>query len=271
MKQSGQVVADVFTGCGEQLKRARDAAGLTVDAVSGSSRIPVKVIQAIEAEDWERLGAPVFIRGQLRSYARLLGIDLEAQLQQAQVASTSLPPLVSHTHTPYLRRLAEQAGRRAVYIALTVVIVAPVIFASRSHLGGGSAGTVKSLDSYAVPSAPATTATPPTPAQRTPVIASMATMTPSAPAASKTLELVLTDESWVQVSGGDGSTLEKGVLKAGERRSYSVGELGRVVLGNSAAVQVLHEGQPVDLKAFSRANVARFTLSSDGSLAPVVD
>lgn len=271
MKQSGQVVADVFTGCGEQLKRAREAAGLTVDSVSEGSRLPVRVIQAIEAEDWGRLGAPVFIRGQLRSYARLLGVDLEAQLQQAQATSPSLPPLVSHTHTPPLRRLAEQAGRRAVYIALTVVIVAPVIFASRSHLGGGSSNAVKSLDSYAVPSQPAAASAPPATAQRTPIIASMASITPPAPAASKALELVFAGDSWVQVFGGDGSTLEMGILKGGERRNYEVGEVGRVVLGNSAAVQVLHEGKPVDLKAFSRANVARFTLSSDGSLAPVVD
>jgi cytoskeleton protein RodZ len=30
-------------------------------------------------------------------------------------------------------------------------------------------------------------------------------------------------------------------------------------------------GATVDLSPFSRANVARFTLSSDGSLAPVAD
>ena len=136
MKLSGQVVADVFAGCGEQLRQARSAAGLSIETVSNRSKMPVRVIQAIEDENWESLGAEVFIRGQLRSYARLLDVDLEPQLQQRHVAATTLPPLVSHAHTPPLRRMAEQVGRRAVYIALTVVIVAPVIFASRSHLGG---------------------------------------------------------------------------------------------------------------------------------------
>lgn len=270
MKQSEQVVADVFMGCGEQLKQAREAAGLSIETVSNRSRMPVRVIQAIEAENWDLLGAAVFIRGQLRSYARLLDIDLESRLQQEQVSPASLPPLVAQSYTPPWRRMAEQAGRRAVYIALTVVIVAPVIFASRSHLGGGHTSAVKSLDNFAIPAAQtAAIDTVSGAVQRTPVIASMASITPASPAPA--LELVLSGDSWVQVFATDGSTLEKGLLAGGERRSYQAGQVGRVVLGNMSAAQVLQAGKPVDLSAFSRANVARFTLSSDGSLAPVVD
>ena len=275
MKLSGRVVADVFTGCGEQLRQARNAAGLSIETVSNRSKMPVRVIQAIEDENWDTLGAEVFIRGQLRSYARLLDVDLEPQLQQGgHVAATTLPPLVSHAHTPPLRRMVEQLGRRAVYIALTVVIVAPVIFASRSHLGGGgSSSTVKSLDNYPVPAQPVADKSAPAPAaaQRTPVIASMASITPPAATAAPALELVFSGDSWVQVYAVDGSTLEKGLLTSGERRRYESGQVGRVVLGNSSAAQVIQDGKPVDLTAFSRANVARFTLSSDGSLAPVVD
>ena len=62
-----------------------------------------------------------------------------------------------------------------------------------------------------------------------------------------------------------------GTLASGQQRSYAPGEVGKIILGNSNAVQVQQAGKPVDLTPFSRANVARFTLSSDGSLAPVVD
>jgi cytoskeleton protein RodZ len=44
-----------------------------------------------------------------------------------------------------------------------------------------------------------------------------------------------------------------------------------VKLGNVDAVEVKRAGVAVDLEPFSRANVARFTLSSDGSLAPVAN
>ena len=75
----------------------------------------------------------------------------------------------------------------------------------------------------------------------------------------------------MQIFAPDGSKLEQGLLPEGERRSYGEGEVGRLVLGNSSAVEVRQDGRPVDLEPFSRANVARFTLSSDGSLAPVAD
>ena len=78
-------------------------------------------------------------------------------------------------------------------------------------------------------------------------------------------------DSWVQIIGSDGSTIEKGLLKAGEERSFRNGQVGRVVLGNAAAVEVQQAGSTVDMTPYKRANVARFTVSSDGSLAPVVD
>lgn len=270
MKQSIQgMPEDQFAGCGEQLKRAREAAGLTVDDVSSRVKMPVKIVHAIEAEDWAVLGAPVFVRGQLRSYARLLGVDLEPQLQLAP--ATALPPshLVSHTHTPRYRRVAEHASRRLVYIVLTAAILAPVIIASRSHLADKP--LVESLDAFPeAPQVEAEKAAAPAESHRTPVVASMTGIqAPAVPAPA--LAFTFSGDSWVQVYGADGGTLEKGLLTAGERRTYQAGQVGRVVLGNSTAVQVEQAGKPVDLAPFSRGSVARFTLSSDGSLAPVVD
>jgi len=44
--------------------------------------------------------------------------------------------------------------------------------------------------------------------------------------------------------------------------------VGRVVLGNAGAVEVLGNGNIQDLADYKRANVARFTVSSDGSIQP---
>lgn len=269
MMQSNQVAPpDGVDSCGTRLREARERAGLTREQVSTRLKMPVRVIDALEADDWQRIGAAVFVRGQLRSYARLLGIDLGQELLRAEVGPVTPPELVSHSHTPRYRRLFEQTTRRAVYIAITAVIAVPVWLATRPHLSNDL--HVQSLD---VP-APTTTsdAPPPRPVvpERTPVIASMASMrTPSTEAPA--LSMSFDGESWVQVFAPDGRSIEQGLLAAGERRTYDQGEVGRVVLGNIAAVEVLREGEPVDLAPFSRANVARFTLSSDGSLAPVAD
>ena len=85
-------------GCGEQLRQARQAAGLSLEEVAGRLHMPLQVVAALEEERWERLGAPVFVRGQLRSYARLLGVNLDGLLQQARIAPVD--PRAVNCRTP---------------------------------------------------------------------------------------------------------------------------------------------------------------------------
>lgn len=277
MMQSNEFAPEVGGSCGARLKQAREAAGLSIEDVAAKLKMPARVIQSLEQEDFARIGAPVFVRGQLRSYARLLGVDLEDQLVGSPIASTAPSELISHTHTPRYRRVFEQTTRRAVYIVMTAAIAVPIWIATR-HPAGNSA--VQSLDMAAVPAGDAAQAAGPAtaPAQRTPIIASIGPSLPSpaapvpAPAtAGKSLTLKFSGDSWVQIVGNDGRKLEEGTLGAGQERNYPAVDVASVRLGNTAAVEVLNAGQPVDLTPFSRANVARFTLSSDGSLAPVSD
>ncbi|MCC4588074.1 DUF4115 domain-containing protein [Xanthomonas sp. NCPPB 1067] len=268
-------------GCGQHLRDAREAAGLSLDDVAGKLRMPAHVVRSLEQEDWQRLGAPVFVRGQLRSYARLLHVDLEPLLRQATIAPVEPVKLVSHTHTPRARRLVESTARKAMYVVITGVFAVPVWYATRSHLDGQAPSTV-SLDS--MPEAARTTSKPdaaarPAAAPREPAAPYIASMTPvprttpaaeQAPAATQagSLSLSFEGDSWVQILAPDGSPVEKALIRAGERRSYAPGQVGRVVLGNASAVQVQQGGSIVDVKPFQRANVARFAVSSDGSVVP---
>lgn len=256
-------------GAGAALRQAREAAGMSIDQAASQLRMTVRAVANLEADDWSSLGAPVFVRGQLRSYARLLGIDIEPYLEQAPVAAVAPSTLVSHAHTPGYQRFAEQVGRRAIYIAITATIVVPLWFA-RSHFGNGELA-VQSLE---VPATTAQTEEVAKPvqaaAQRTPLVASIASL-PAASQSSAALSITFNGDSWVEILGPDDQVLERGLLTAGQQRSYKLGEVGRVKLGNTDAVEVKRAGVAVDLEPFSRANVARFTLSSDGSLAPVAN
>ena len=269
MKQSDQIAPTGVDSSGARLRLARQSAGLTQEDVAARLHMPIRAVRALEDDDWSQAGAPVFVRGQLRSYARLLGVDLDLDALLPDPADAT-PPLVSHSHVPRYRHVLDHFTRRAVYIAITAVIVVPVWLATRPHLTRDL--DVRSLDVAVAPAVPvgAGPQEPPAPrpqAQRTPVIASMAAM--RAPVAEPGLSLAFSGDSWLQVFGPDGRSIEQGLLGAGERRSFEPGEVGQLVLGNVAAVEVRKDGKAVDLAPFSRANVARFRLSSDGSLAPV--
>lgn len=267
---------DGAVGCGEQLRRAREAAGLSLDQVAGQLRMPQQVVAALEAEQWSRLGAAVFVRGQLRSYARLLKVDLGGLLEQARIAPVEPPKLVSHTHTPRLRRAAENIGRRAVYVVITAVLAVPVWYV----ISGNSNSAPPSTASLDVVPAPASAAagqssTPVQPvavapaADAGPYIASMAPMARPATAAPSALTLNFKGDSWVDITAPDGTTVEKALIRAGESRSFTAGQVGRMVLGNAAEVEVQQAAGNVDLAPYKRGNVARFTVSSEGSVAPV--
>ena len=260
-------------GCGAILRQAREKAGMSLEEASGQLKMPARVLQALEDENWPKLGAPVFVRGQLRSYGKLLKVDIDPYLQQASLQPVLPAVLVSHSHTPRYRRVIESVARRAVYVVITAAIAIPVWVATRTHVDGNPAGTTASLDQV-----PATAtsqgrsqysgAQVPSAASNAPYVASL---TPIPRSNAHALKLRMLGDSWVQVTAPDGSSLEKGLLKAGEERTFRNGEVGGVVLGNAAAVEVQQAGSTLDLTPYMRANVARFAVSSQGSLAPVAD
>ncbi|NLA67927.1 MAG: helix-turn-helix domain-containing protein [Gammaproteobacteria bacterium] len=263
-----QNMTDANRGCGERLRIAREAAGLSIEDVATRLKMPVRVVQSLEAEDWSRLGAPVFIRGQLRSYGRLLGLATDTVHAAAGVEPVRPVELKPRTYVPRMRIVAEQSARRLVYVVITAAIALPVWLATQPHLAPDTVSG--SLDvPVELPGEPAPRST----RGPTPLVASMAPVSARSPApaavGAPALELRARDDSWVELVAPDGRVVEQGLLRAGETRGFANGELGAVVLGNAGQVQVRRNGVEQDLAPYLRANIARFTVSSDGSLAPV--
>ena len=67
---------------GEQLSRARQRLGLTTTQVAERLRIRTMFVEALEREEWETIGEFVYVRGFLKNYARLLGLDPAALAKQ---------------------------------------------------------------------------------------------------------------------------------------------------------------------------------------------
>jgi cytoskeleton protein RodZ len=83
-------------GLGERLRSARKARALSVAQVSEALHLEESSVLALEEEQFETLGAPVFVRGHLRRYARVVGLAEEAILEAYRgIAPDSdrLPPL----------------------------------------------------------------------------------------------------------------------------------------------------------------------------------
>lgn len=68
----------VVPAIGAQLRQAREAMGLQVAQVATRLNIAGRYISALESDDFAALPGNAFVRGYLRSYARLLDLDADA-------------------------------------------------------------------------------------------------------------------------------------------------------------------------------------------------
>lgn len=284
--------ADITPGL--RLRQAREATGLSQAEVAERLKLRAALVDAMEREDLPALGAPIFARGYLSSYLRFLELPadlVDALYPRGEVVAAA--PLHSSNKISHGRFLVDRYARRLVYVALTASIVVPVILlATRDHLPDPAAllapldesialdgsGTIP-LDNRGPWPRRGEDMGPPAPMDQ-PVMASLAPFYPSsrstapAPAAAQAvasqdgLVLVVSGESWVEVVGHQGDRLVHELMRSGDRHQLDPKRVARVLLGNAAAVKVQLDGVDVDTNAYRRANVARFTVSSDGSLAP---
>jgi cytoskeleton protein RodZ len=66
---------------GLQLARIREKKGFTKEYVAVKLHLRVRVIELLESDDYENLPEPVFIKGYLRAYAKLLGVHPDPYLE----------------------------------------------------------------------------------------------------------------------------------------------------------------------------------------------
>jgi cytoskeleton protein RodZ len=67
---------------GEVLRGSRARQGLDMRTVEERTKIRIKYLRALESENWEVLPGPAYAKGFLRTYARFLGIDADALVDE---------------------------------------------------------------------------------------------------------------------------------------------------------------------------------------------
>ena len=63
---------------GVLLRAVREARGLTLETIASRTNISLKYLEALEADDFERLPSATFVRGYVREYARQLRMNVDA-------------------------------------------------------------------------------------------------------------------------------------------------------------------------------------------------
>jgi cytoskeleton protein RodZ len=273
---------------GLRFRHLREKQRLSLESVAQQLKLPLAILDAIEREDWARLGAPIFVRSYVGSYAKFLGLPVS--LADDVVRGKPTPRLAAVGTVPPARRMFDRGVMNLAYLAMTVVILGSVVALAMYFQSPQRSGEVLPADAtatYAGGALPAGTDT--ASAEPAPVTASLAppmagggsdapvdavttggpvTAVPEAAAVRPGAEIVLRfiGDSWVDIVDRNGAHVERGLLAAGSERRYASGQLAEVTLGNASAVEVSSGGAAVDLAPFSEAKVAHFTVSSEGRI-----
>jgi cytoskeleton protein RodZ len=164
---------------GEQLRAARERRKLTQAQAASEMRIDLATLRALEADDFTRLGAPIFVKGHLRNYAKQLGIAVEPLLEAYErAAQPAPPPLVGYRNEGEQMEGRVEFKRMLPTVAAGVTSVLLVLFTVWLYHRPEPLTTPGPVPAAA--SAPAVTA--PAPTTAAPVAGSVASAPAPAPA-----------------------------------------------------------------------------------------
>ena len=247
-----------MSSVGEVLQRARLDQELDLETVAARTKISVRYLTAIEADDRKALPSGFFYRSFVDQYARLLSLDtraINAEVDQllSQDAPLPLPGcenVVSRSISPMKSPRRLGWGRALASAALLVFVVAGCsgIYAWW-HTHTGKRGV-----SARVPAALA-------PAQRVPGAQRAQTAVPKVDAASDTasnlepsstpitdannkvlLDLMAREETWLSVSS-DGKRVFSGILERNQTKTVAGKETATLKVGNAAGLEVRLNGK----------------------------
>ncbi len=122
-------------GPGAQLREAREARRLELAEVAAALHIESRLLQALERDDFSRLPEPVFVRGYLRNYARLLHVPEQPLLdayQRSGVADTA--PLTVRGPISNQVRSGDRPVRWVTYVIVLGLLALLVVWSRNQSL-----------------------------------------------------------------------------------------------------------------------------------------
>ena len=126
--QPGNPAATAATSLGRTLRETREHLGLSVADVANQIKFAPRQIEALEADDFQHLPEAAFLRGFIRSYAKILQLDAQAllaALPQFETVPTELVPASVGVPFPGAQSLLRQ-NQFWLYAAGLLAVIAGV-------------------------------------------------------------------------------------------------------------------------------------------------
>ena len=284
--------SEALPSAGQIIRAARLKKGMHLAVLSVTLKVPIRQLEALEADQHDTSKGPAFVRALASSVCRQLQIDPAPVLALLPHFADRLPlerqayePLNSSPKWRFdafsvLRNIpAQTLAIAGVMLALIVALLwlpSPSSWSwlqskpqAAAHTEPAAADGVAMASEASAPEVPPSQAMaseiqPPPSSVQAPQPAASSSPVASKPAlmpyASGLAEFgfVATEDSWIEIRDGNNQVLWTRVVHAGETAQVQYPLPMSVVIGRARAVSVTYKGKPFDLAPHTKVTVARF-------------
>ena len=266
---------------GELLRAQRLQRQISVQQAAEDLHLDVRLVEALEANNFQALGAPVYAKGHLRKYAALLGLSPDTVIASYQTLADVPPvptPVPVTAPAPRPRRRGPLVSiSMPVVVVVALVIVAAVWWGVKAllpaphvQMPATAVPTVQEADGAAASRGMnrlgAEPASPSVPVAATGVAASAPQSAPAATRENVTMRVEFTAPSWSEIYDGAGKRLMFDIGQPGQVRTVSGVAPLKVTLGVAAAAIVAVNDRSIAVPRQQGRDATRFVVAADGSV-----
>lgn len=283
------------TSPGKMLCEARERLGLSVMDVASQIKFAPRQIEALEADDYQHLPEAAFLRGFVRSYAKILHLDAQTVLAalplNKAVPLELIPGSVGEPYPDVHSMLRQNMIWLIAALLLAIIVAGLALWHFTAPPEQPQAALVESPVSLpeeiqidpAQPVPEATVIEPEAPKMRPPAAVAQSSdqaanteatqlaqrnqaiasdTQPDTPAPVISLRLEFSEESWAEIKDKDGKILSSRVHAGGTEMRLNGHAPLSILIGNAPSVRLYYRDKLVDLAPHTRSStqVAHLTL-----------
>jgi transcriptional regulator with XRE-family HTH domain len=120
---------------GVMIRETREAKGISLEDLAGETRISIKLLEALEDDNYALLNGPLYVRSFLNSCASTLGMDASLLIKHFELLSQEAEELAAkdevwQSDETQVHKISAMGGRAKVWpiLGALVVVVAVVLF-----------------------------------------------------------------------------------------------------------------------------------------------
>lgn len=275
-------------GPGNLLVTAREALGLTTRQVADQLHVLPRQVEALEANDYEQFNGEIFIKGYLKSYSTVLGIDFELLMQSyMETRPETFESIPSANRRSQIQQPAKGYSVQYWSLAVVVIVIAvlwimgsgdndkeiaivadsqPVVVDKNINLVSETAAGLAVMPEMVVETGSA---------EQSPVLADVVEPVQgnvveldAEPEETAAIEHITTDilsfsfaqDCWVEVKDNSETLIFADLRKANSTLQLSGNGPFEILLGYAAGVTLTYNSEPVNVVVNRTNDLARLTV-----------